>query len=45
MPQEFDQSSLPQEEKEVSKLMEFVCTFVKLIQDKGIVQDLQNLIR
>jgi hypothetical protein len=45
MPQVFDQSSSPQEGKEVSKLMEFLCTCVKLIQDKGIVQELHNLIR
>jgi hypothetical protein len=44
MPQAFDQSSSPQEGKEVTKLMEFLHTCVKLIQDKGIVQELQNLI-
>jgi hypothetical protein len=45
MPQAFDQSALPEEGKEVSKLMEFLCTCVKLIQDKSVVQELQNLIR
>jgi hypothetical protein len=40
MPQAFDQYSLPQEGKEVSKLMEFLCTCVKLIQDKGATQEL-----
>jgi hypothetical protein len=45
MPRAFDQSASPKEGKEVSKLMEFLCTCVKLIQDKGIVQELQNLIR
>jgi hypothetical protein len=45
MPQAFDQSSLPREGKEVRKLMEFLYTCIKLIQDEGIVQELQNLIR
>jgi hypothetical protein len=43
--QALDQSSFPQEGKEVSKLMEFLCTCVKLIRDKYVVQELQNLIR
>jgi ligand-binding sensor protein len=33
------------EGKEVSKLMEFLYTCIKLIQDESIVQELQNLIR
>jgi hypothetical protein len=45
MPQEFDQSASPREGKEVSKLMEFLYTCVKLIQDESVVQELQNLIR
>jgi hypothetical protein len=45
MPQAFDQSVSPTEGKEVSKLMEFLCTCVKLIQDKSIVQELQDLIK
>jgi hypothetical protein len=45
MPLEFNQSALPGEEKEVSKLMEFLYTCIKLIQDESIVQELQNLIR
>jgi hypothetical protein len=45
MPQAFDQSISPQEGKEVRKLMEFLRTYVKLIQDKGIVQEIQNLFR
>jgi hypothetical protein len=45
MPQAFDQSTSPREGKEVSKLMEFLYTCVKLIQDESIVQELQNLIR
>ena len=45
MPQAFYQSSSPQEGKEVSKLMQFLCTCVKLIQDKGIVQELHKLIK
>jgi hypothetical protein len=42
---EFDQSASPKEEKEVSKLMEFLYTCIKLIQDESTVQELQNLIR
>jgi hypothetical protein len=45
MPLEFDQSALPKEGKEVSKLMEFLYTCIKLIQDESIVQEIQNLIR
>jgi hypothetical protein len=45
MPQAFDRSTSPTEGKEVSKLMEFVCTCVKLIQDKSTVQELQDLIK
>ena len=45
MPQVFDPSSSPTEGKEVSKLMEFLHTFVNLIQDKGAVQELQYLIK
>jgi hypothetical protein len=45
MPQAFDPSASPTEGKEVSKLMEFLCTCVKLIQDKGVVQELQDLIK
>jgi hypothetical protein len=45
MPQAFDQSTLPREGKDVSKLMEFLYTCTKLIQDESIVQEQQNLIR
>jgi hypothetical protein len=45
IPQTFDQSASPREGKEVSKLMEFLYTCIKLIQDESIVQELQNLIR
>jgi hypothetical protein len=45
MPLEFDQSTLRKEGKEVSKLMEFLYTCIKLIQDESVVQELQNLIR
>jgi hypothetical protein len=45
MPLAFDQSALPKEGKEVSKLMEFLYTCIKLIQDESVVQELQNLIR
>jgi hypothetical protein len=40
MPQAFYQNALPREGKEVSKLMEFLYTCIKLIQD-----ELQNLIK
>jgi hypothetical protein len=36
---------LPREGKEVSKIMKFLYTCIKLIQDEVIVQELQNLIR
>jgi hypothetical protein len=45
MPLAFDQSAFPGEGKEVSKLMEFLCTCINLIKDESIVQELQNLIR
>jgi hypothetical protein len=45
MPMEFDQSVSPKEGKEVSKLMEFLHTCIKLIQDESITQEVQNLIR
>jgi hypothetical protein len=45
MPQAFDQSGLERERKEVSKLMEFIYTCIKFIQDESVVQELQNLIR
>jgi CRISPR/Cas system CSM-associated protein Csm2 small subunit len=45
MPLEFDQSASPREGKEVSKLMEFLYTCIKLIQDENAVQELQNLIK
>jgi hypothetical protein len=45
MPQAFDPSASPTEGKEVRKLMEFLHTCVKLIQDKGVVQELQDLIK
>jgi hypothetical protein len=45
MPLAFDQSAPPGEGKEVSKLMEFLCTCINLIKDESIVQELQNLIR
>jgi hypothetical protein len=45
MPLEFDQSASPKEGKEVSKLMEFLYTCIKLIQDESDVEDLQSLIR
>jgi hypothetical protein len=45
MPLAFDQSSSPRKGKEVSKLMKFLCTCIKLINDEIVVQELQNLIR
>jgi hypothetical protein len=45
MPLAFDQSASPREGKEVSKLMEFLCTCVNLIKDESAIQELQNLIR
>jgi hypothetical protein len=40
MPQEFDQLSLPKGGKEVSNLIEFLYTCIKLIQDENVVQEL-----
>jgi hypothetical protein len=45
MPQAFDQSASTKEGKEVSKLIEFLYTCLKLIQDENVVQELHNLIR
>jgi hypothetical protein len=45
MPQAFDPSASPTEGKGVRKLMEFLHTCIKLIQDKGIVQELKDLIK
>jgi hypothetical protein len=45
MPLAFDQSVSPREGKEVSKLMEFLCTCINLIKDESDVQELQNLIK
>jgi hypothetical protein len=45
MPEAFDQSTFPKGGKEVSKLIEFLYTCIKLIQDENVVQELQNLIR
>jgi hypothetical protein len=45
MPLAFNQSSLLGEGKEVSKLMEFLHTCIKSIQDESVVQELHNLIR
>jgi hypothetical protein len=45
MPHAFDQLASPKEGKEVSKLIEFLYTCIKFIQDENVVQELQNLIR
>jgi hypothetical protein len=45
MPLAFDQSTSPGEGKEVSKLMEFLCTCINFIKDENSIQELQNLIR
>jgi hypothetical protein len=41
----FDRSASSGEGKEVSKLMEFLCTCINLIKDERDVQELQNLIK
>jgi hypothetical protein len=38
MPLAFDQSALPKDGKEIRKLMEFLYTCIKLIQNESIVQ-------
>jgi hypothetical protein len=43
MPLAFDQS--PRQGKEVSKIMELLCTYINLIKDERVVQELQYLIR
>jgi hypothetical protein len=43
MPLAFDQSA--RKGKEVSKLMEFLCTCINLIKDERVVQEIQYLIR
>jgi hypothetical protein len=45
MTQVFNPSASPTEGKEVSQLMEFLHTCVNLIQDKGVVQELEDLIK
>jgi hypothetical protein len=45
MPLAFDQSASPGDGKEVRRLMEFLCTCIKLIKDEKSIQELQNLIR
>jgi len=45
MPQAFDQLTSPKEGKEVSKLMDFLYTCIKLIQDDNAIQELQSLIK
>jgi hypothetical protein len=45
MPLAFDQSASLGEGKEVSRLMECLCTCINLIKDESDVQELQNLIR
>jgi hypothetical protein len=45
VPLAFDQSASPREGKEAIRLMEFLCTFINLIKDESVVQELQNLIR
>jgi hypothetical protein len=44
MPLAFDQSASRGEGNEVSRLMEFLCTYINLIKGESIVQELQNLI-
>jgi hypothetical protein len=45
MPPTFDQSALARQGKEVSKLMDFLCTCINLIKDEKVVQEIQHLIR
>jgi hypothetical protein len=45
MPLEFDQSTLPEDGKEVSKLVSFLYTFIELIKDEKSIQELQNLVK
>jgi hypothetical protein len=44
IPLAFDQSALPEEEKEVSCLMELLCTCINLIKYEKSIQELQNFI-
>jgi hypothetical protein len=41
----FDQYASPGEGKEVSRLIEFLCTCINLIKDEKSIQGIQNLIR
>jgi hypothetical protein len=45
MPLAFNQSASPGEGKEVRKIVSFLYTFIDLIKNERVVQDLQNLIR
>jgi hypothetical protein len=45
MPRAFEQSAVHKEGKEVSMLIDFLYTCLKLIQDDKDVQELQSLIR
>jgi hypothetical protein len=45
MPLAFDQSNMPEDGKEVSDLVSFLYTFIDLIKDVSVVQELQKLIR
>jgi hypothetical protein len=44
MPPTFDQSIPLRQEKEVSKLVDFLYTCINLINDERVVQELKNLI-
>jgi hypothetical protein len=45
MPLAFDQSASSKAIKEVRKLVEFLYTCIKLIQDESAIQELQNLVK
>ena len=45
IPLAFDRSALPREGKDVSRLMEFLCTCINLLKDESVVQELQKFIR
>ena len=45
LPLDFHQSPLPGDGKEASKLVSFLYTFIELIKDEKVIQELQNLVR
>ena len=45
MPQEFDQSNLPRDGKEVSNLVSFLYMLIELLKDGKAIQELKNLVK